>query len=121
MKLILILALLGALTTTTLKAEVGSDKFAHVGMSALLTTGTYLFLSGFTGREVQLRGPALIGASAFALGIGLAFEVADAQNGWIDGGDMAANIIGVALSATLIYTLDIHDIKPTPKGLVWQF
>ena len=118
MKYLLLLAILLA---APIKAEIGADKFAHIGTSAAINGMVYLTMSAFTGREQEQKLPSLIGASIFTFSLGLAFKVMDAQNGYIDGGDMLANGIGIVTSATLIYLLDIKSIHPHPKGVAIDF
>lgn len=126
-KLIITIALL---LNTSIYAEgfgqVDGNSFAHVGMSAAINSVMYIGLSRMMRSEQELKLPLLIGTSSFTLLIGLAVETSDAiERGdrRIDPADMGANILGVAASATAIYFLDIHNVKPTPTGLQvgWNF
>lgn len=124
---ILVLALLAAFFASNLaKAEIGGDKFLHAGTSAALTTAVYFTMSAFTGREQQLKVPALIGSSILVLAVGLGGEVIDAGERpagqrYLDGGDMAANAIGVGVAAGLIYLLDARTIEVHPRGVAFRF
>lgn len=118
--------LLALLLCSASQAEIGGDKFLHAGTSAVLTTAVYFTMSAFTGREQQLKVPALIGSSILVLAVGLGAEVIDAGERpvgqrHLDGGDLAANAIGVGIAAGLIYLLDARTITAHPKGVAFRF
>lgn len=124
MKTLLLTLLL--LASNQCYSEIGSDKLAHFGVSAGLTTAMYFTMSAFTGREQELKLPALIGSSIFAFGLGLGMEVIDAGERpvgqrYLDGGDLAANAIGVGVAAGLIYLLDARTISVHPRGVAFRF
>lgn len=97
---------------------VEQDKALHFGVSTGINTATYVVLSGMLGRGTDVRVPALVVSSLLTLGVGFVKEFDDAaqreqlgQKFQIDGGDMAANMIGIAVSAAAIYFIDIHNSK----------
>jgi hypothetical protein len=103
---------------------VEPDKVAHVVASAAITSALYLAMSAITGRSKQVRKESIVAASAFALAAGLAKETVDSMdngNRRIDGGDMAANLLGIGVAVGTIYLLDIHNVKATPKGIAVGF
>lgn len=96
----------------------------HIGYSAGITTALYFSLSAFTGREQECKGPSLLGAAVFTLGLGLAKEIIDGMirgDRHLDSGDLQADLIGVAAATAVIYFLDIHGAKPAPGGIAFQF
>jgi len=98
---------------------IDRDKWLHFGASGLVTTATYGLLTSFTGREVEARKVCLIGAIGMGLAVGLAKEVNDKMESnaqYLDMGDLAANALGVAFSATLIYYFDIHGKSDVNVG-----
>lgn len=114
------------LLCTPCVAEIGADKAAHVATSAVLTTAAYFTMSAFTGREQQLKLPALIGSSILVFAVGLGAEVIDAGERpagqrYLDGGDLAANAIGVGIAAGLIYLLDARTVIVHSKGIAFRF
>lgn len=118
--------LLALLLCSASQAEIGGDKLLHAGTSAVLTTAVYFTMSAFTGRDQQLKLPALIGSSILVLAVGLGSEVVDAGERppgqrYLDGGDMAANIVGVGVAAGLIYLLDAGAVEMHPKGVAFRF
>lgn len=117
---------IAATLATFSHAEIGSDKIAHVGVSGAIVTGVYFTMSAFTGRDPETKLPALIGATVMGMAVGLAGELMDAGERpagqrYIDGGDMAANLVGVGLAAGLIYFLDVKGATPTPQGVAFRF
>ena len=121
-----LLALAAFFSCNLAKGEVGNDKLLHAGTSAVLTTAVYFTMSAFTGREQQLKVPALIGSSILVLAIGLGAEVIDAGERpkgqrYLDGSDLAANAIGVGVAAGLIYLLDARTVTAHPKGVAFRF
>lgn len=102
-------------------AGMGADKVVHFGGSAALTTGLYLTMTAFTGREHELRMPSLISACLFGAAYGVALEVMDANGGRLDRGDLAANALGIVTAGALIYLLDVRSVKPAPGGIAIEF
>ncbi len=102
---------------TTTQAFAFGDKVAHFGVSAALVGTLYIFpMFGLKGETKQQKSISLFGAAGMTLMLGLAKEVSDAQNGHLDGGDMAANILGTLAMTVLIYHLDIKG-TPTSNGI----
>lgn len=99
-------------------AEIGADKFEHAGVSAALNGLTYTLCTGALGRSVDIR-PGCLVASTFMTGmVGVLTEVNDSVNTHsptLDTGDLAADAVGLAVSALVIYTIDIHGQKDGPK------
>lgn len=100
-------------------AEIGADKFAHAGVSAGLNLTFYTLFSNALGREVGIRPGALVMSSMLTLGIGLMKEVDDSvvtHSPYLDGGDLAADLVGIGVSALGIYLVDIHGQKDMTIG-----
>lgn len=90
-------------------AYADGNTAVHVVASAALTTGIYITLSAFTGREKKAKRPSLAAAAAMTLAAGLAKESMDSmarRDRQIDGNDLTANVAGVAAASLLIYTID---------------
>lgn len=118
------LLLIALLASAPVAAAPDSNTPLHVGVSMALVTGLYFTMSGFTGRDVNTRRPALLGAASFSLALGFAKETVDAmerRDKRIDMEDMAANALGVGIATGLIYFLDIHNVRPHPNGIAMEF
>lgn len=119
--LLLLAAFFGS---TIANAEIGSDKIAHVAVGGALTTAVYFTMSAFTGREQEMKMPALIGAAVIGSALVLGGEIIDTEHTkghCIDGGDLAAGLIGVGLAASLIYIFDVRTVTPHAKGVAFRF
>jgi|GEM_PF-6749269 hypothetical protein len=114
LKLILILLAALFLSTNVAFGEVGTDKFAHAGVSYALNMTLY----GVFKKAMQLEGDqkyeALIMSIPLVLTMGLAKEAMDVgecerrrlRNCQFDTADMAANIIGIAVSTATVFVFD---------------
>lgn len=100
-------------------SEIGIDKFEHVGVSAGLNVAFYTLFSGALGRGIDIRPGALVMSSVLTLGIGFMKEADDSYRMHVptlDGGDLAADMIGVGISALGIYLVDIRGKKDMQVG-----
>lgn len=103
----------------SLQAEMGFDKVEHVAVSAGLNTAFYTLFTGGLGRGTDIRVPCLVASSALTLLVGFTTEVNDSvttRSPTLDGGDFAADVVGVAASSLAIWLLDIKGQDKVQLG-----
>lgn len=107
------MVIVGLLLSSMVHAEIGFDKFEHVGVSAGLNFAFYYALSRGMGGEVRIRPGVLVMSSMMTGMIGVIKEVTDTSKSSpnLDTGDLAADAIGIAISAATIYAIDIYGKK----------
>lgn len=112
--MLLRLALILGLMTQSVNAEVGTDKFAHLGVSYALNMTFYGIFKKGMHLESDERLGALVMSIPIVFMMGLAKEALDCDaqyyryNGKcnFDMGDMGANLVGIGLSSLTIFVFD---------------
>ncbi|MBY0370452.1 hypothetical protein K2X33_07185 [bacterium] len=107
---ILKLLLVFSLLAQPARAEIGTDKFAHFGMSFALMTATYGISKQLFRIDKRDRFDAVVLGVVTTLVVGFAIEVADSmarKDRRLDGGDLLADSLGVATSTLFIYSFDL--------------
>lgn len=125
--LILAFALILAMCKAAKGETFDGNTPLHVGVAGALTGGLYLTFSAFTGRREEAKVPSLVSAMVFAGAGCFLSELTDTDHTpghRLDGGDLAADALGIVLMGTIIYFVDIHGgavkARPHPRGVAFE-